>query len=283
MNESTVVPSASELQSAYKAIKGAKVPSIPDILLKLNEEFAKPEPDNNAIVELVLQEQTLTGNIIKTVNSAAYGLQQTVESIPHAVSLLGLKKLKNLVLSALVMQHMNARTPVARQIWEDSLEVAKAALVISNSVDGLAPDEAYLAALLQDCGAMLMAEKWPDYERVWRNSGAQPISIMQMENHRYGANHAVVGYLFGRHWKLPERINQAIYAHHSASCGHIEDASLRALVATLKLANCLVNGRYLDDASALMERVQYLARARAELMMDRAEYEMLARDAATGF
>jgi HD-like signal output (HDOD) protein len=283
MSEPSSIPTPEELRRAYAATKGAKVPSIPDILVKLNNELARPEPRNQYIVELILQEQSLTGTVLKTVNSAAFGLAQEVNSVAHAATLLGIGKLRNIILGALVQQHMKARSPLALQIWQDSLEVSKAALIIANMVDGISPDEAYLAGLLHDCGAMLMAEKWPDYEQAWSLSGSQPINMPAMEERRYGTKHTVVGYLFGRHWKLPERINQAIYGHHVATCSHISDNSTRALIAALKLANTLVDGRYLDDGNLFLERIQYLSRARSELMMDPADYELLAREAAAGF
>jgi hypothetical protein len=51
-------------------------------------------------------------------------------------------------------------------------------------------------------------------------------------------------------------------------CNEIDDPQLRALIAILKIAYLLVLEKYLHDGSFSLERVQYLAYAKKELMLD---------------
>ena len=64
------------------------------------------------IADLIEKDTVLAGNILKLVNSALYGLAGTVNSIRHAVSLLGITKLRNAALSMSVARMWNqVKTP----------------------------------------------------------------------------------------------------------------------------------------------------------------------------
>jgi HD-like signal output (HDOD) protein len=245
-----------------------QVPAVPDILVELGSELSRENPDTGRISSLVAKDQATTGLVLKTINSSAYGIQQPVESISQAVVLLGLKQVHHLVIGAVARKQLQVRSPLGKQIWQDSLDAGEACLRIASMVHGVFPDEAYLVGLLHDCGALLMAEKWSEYVDAWHLRDTFPIGVTRAEQRRFGTHHAVVGYLFVSHWKLPERICQAIYGHHLPACAGIGDSSVRALIATLKLADALVAGTRLAGSSGSLERVQYIAGARDELMLD---------------
>jgi HD-like signal output (HDOD) protein len=282
MNAQMPEPNSEELRAAFDASKGIRVPPVPEMLLALRKELSAPEPNAQRIAALVAKDQAVAGQVLKTVNAPAYGQRQPVPSIAQAVILLGLTEVHNLVLAALAQQQLQVRSTLGRQIWHDSVETARAAMHIAARVDGVAADESYLLGLLHDCGALLMAEKWPDYASAWDLRGSYPIGMIENEKRRFGTHHAVIGYLFARHWKLNADMCRAIYAHHQPLCASFDDHHLRALVANLKLADMLVSAARMGAEDSL-ERVQYLAGACHELMIDAEVLEELRRDAALGF
>ena len=261
-------PTEQELKQAYQVIKGDQIPSVPDILVSLYAELEKSEPNSRYVSELVAKDQAITGKVLKAVNSPKFGLQQPVESISQAVVLLGLGQIRNLVTAATFHSRMQARSPTARQIWQDSLNVAQVAMHIAYHIEGLSQDEAYLTALLHDCGALLLAEKFPLYEQINTMENEYPVALVDKEIQHLGTSHSIIGYLFASHWKLPRLTCQAIYLHHALKCEGIGDSRLRALIATLKVAHALVKERSLPEASFSLERIQYLAYAKKELLLD---------------
>lgn len=152
-------PNETELKAAYMVIKGSQIPTVPDVVLDLNKELEKADPQTERLISLISHDQALTGALLKTVNSAQFGLEEKVNSIAQAVVMLGLKQLRNLVAGSALLSAFQVQTPAAREIWRQSLEIATVAVRIANTVDGIDPDAAYLAALLHDSGAMLLAEK----------------------------------------------------------------------------------------------------------------------------
>ncbi len=277
------IPSEQELRVAFAFLKGTKIPSVPDIVRKLQAELSAPQPDMDRIIEWVSQDQAITGRVLKTINCAQYGMARTIESISQAVVLLGLEQLRNLVVGAAFENSLLIRSPVAKKIWKDSVDMAKAAMRVAWNVDGITADEAYLLGLLHNSGALLLAEKYAEYESLIESQVVIPISMLDRENRQFGTNHAAIGYLFAKHWKLPERHCLAIYLHHSSSCKTLEDPQLRALVATLKIANHVINQRDQGMGDLSFESIQYLAQARNELMISQDTLDDLRQEATLGF
>lgn len=268
MTANSLIPSEAELKQAFKVIKGERIPSVPDVLVNLFAELEEDEPDIAVISEFVSRDQAITGQVLKTVNSPLFGLNQPVESIQQAVVILGLEQIRNLVIAAAFQSSMQAMSPAAIQIWRDSLNVAQVAINIAYHIRDISQDEAYLAALLHNCGAMLLAEQFAQYGQLIDFENEYPVTLINREMQLLGTNHVVIGYLFARHWKLPEKVSQAIYLHHSLKCDEIEDAKLRALIACIKMANLLVREKYLADDAFSLERIQTFTYAKKELMLD---------------
>jgi HD-like signal output (HDOD) protein len=139
-------------------------------------------------------------------------------------------------------------------------------------------DQAFLAAMLQDIGKLVLAAEMPqqfsDYERRRPES---LIDVEQLEQEIFGATHAQVGaYLVGL-WGLPDPIVEAIAYHESPSgCvdtdfgvfGLVHVASRLALgldvndVADQRLG---IDARYLARAGALDRWSSWSAIARSSL------------------
>ena len=262
-------PPEQELRAAYTFIQNSPFPSIPDVVNKIAEEFSRPEPDLSRLIGLINSDIALAGLVLKSINSAGYGYEN-IESVQQAVVLLGLNKVKNLVMASYVRHYLPTRSTFAKRIWEDSTEVANLAVRIAAELFDVPLDEAYIAGLMLDCGAIFVAERMLEkYDAVFQMRHERPMSINRIEDYRIGINHSAIGYLFARHWRLPERVCLAIYLHHGTSCEKIDDAPLRSLLAVVKLADYLVmkvhTGIELDHS---MEQIQHIARLKGELMID---------------
>jgi HD-like signal output (HDOD) protein len=280
MNDANLYPTETELRVAYTVIKGSQIPTVPDVMLDLNKELQQENPRTERLVSLISQDQALTGALLKTVNSNDFGLKEKVDSIAQAVVLLGLKQIQNLVASSAFLSAFQVKTQTARDIWEHSLEVATVAMRIANTVDGVDPDTAYLAALLHNSGAMLLAEKLPNYETVFASQIRFPVNVLALEERQFGTNHALISYLFAKHWQLPDEICLAICQHHQVSCKKIDDANIRALIAILKLANAITDTKHIGSEDATLEQIQYVGNAKRELMISEELFAELLQDAA---
>jgi HD-like signal output (HDOD) protein len=154
---------------------------------------------------------------------------------------MGLDNLYNLVVSA-ALKNMFGTKGLVKDIMDNSVDVAFCMADISDWVDGVTREEAYMLGLFHNVGAMMLAAKGDEvYESIFRNSMSRPLSTIDKEEQFYGSNHAMIGVLIGKKWHLPVNMLSAIMLHHNAQCSQIKNDHVRAMVAMIKIANAMVS------------------------------------------
>ena len=237
----TLYPPKTDLETAFQLVRKAKVPQIPDIVLALKRQLARPEPDIRSVSDLVAKDIAITGQLLKTINSPAFNPRSKISSVQQAVSMLGIKRLANLVTAEAITRMLQGMDGAVRVIWETIMEEARVTAAIARVVKTVSADEAYLFGIMHDVGCLIFGSAASGYGPEWiLRSNVSPKSLLAYEIDSLGIDHATVGFLLARHWQLPEQIALAIYHHHDDGYIPGEDHKVRTLVAMLKLAHYLV-------------------------------------------
>jgi len=196
------------------------LPSLPHVYLQLNEELRCSEPSLQRIDELIGADMAMTAKILKLVNSAFFCLPCEISLASHAVKLLGLDTLRNLVLTAHVFEQFQSPLLTAddmQQISDHSLAVSNSArkIALLENADQHTQDESFTAGLLHDAGKLILASTLGEqYGKVLEHSAKADIGLYAAECELLGCSHAEVGaYLFGL-WGLPSTIVEAVAWHH---------------------------------------------------------------------
>ena len=79
---------------APEPVKGKKIAGNKLLLLQLLSELHSPDASPARLEEIAIKDAQLTWRILRTVNSAAMGLRREVNSISHAIALLGLDEIR---------------------------------------------------------------------------------------------------------------------------------------------------------------------------------------------
>ncbi len=110
------------------------------------------------IVAALARDPAFVAQLIRTANSALYAGKPKVDNVNAAVSRLGYKMLRNLVVSAALAQLAMPKQPQLRRLldefWQHSREVAATSYVLAKSQKHLNPDHALLAGLIHDIGRL---------------------------------------------------------------------------------------------------------------------------------
>jgi HD-like signal output (HDOD) protein len=125
--------------------QAAHVESLPSLSPILERAVRLTEADEASaaeIADLIGSDPSLAAQVLRLVNSAAYGLQHRVASIRQAVVLLGFDVIKGLLLGAAVFDIM--QETMAR-LWAHSMGCALVASTISRRAMYAAPEEVYAA------------------------------------------------------------------------------------------------------------------------------------------
>lgn len=260
-------PNEKELKRAFQAIQGITLPKIPEVVLALQQELTKVMPDLGKVGEVLGTDVALSGLVLKTVNSASYGLPRKVESISQAAILLGLNTLRDVVLAMALKQALGEESEFDVALWRIAKGNAFGATAMARSIEGVSVESAYLNGLFHDAGALILAKKDPDYQELYIHGLSSPVSALAEEERRYGTNHVVVSFLLAKHWELPDPVCSAIYHSHVEECGEIEDPETRTLVAIQKVTGSSVSHMVFPGLEFGDEGARALASAYTELIV----------------
>jgi len=214
-------------------------------ILQITEDPASTANDLNQVITL---DPVLTGKVLRLVNSAYYSLSNHVTSIVKAIVMLGINTIKNLAVSTAVLGTMGSIKQQKKGLnmdgfWRHSLAVGVTAklIAIRMNVDSRMRDEYFISGLLHDVGKIVLNQQFPDpYLDCICESDRRQVPSWKVEQEQFGMDHAHVGALVAKKWKLSGPLAESIAYHHTPlDCG----ADARQVVYTVSVANafCVLN------------------------------------------
>jgi len=222
-------------------LRGIDIPPRPAVLEDLDAELRKEDPDQRIIARLISRDVALSGLVMQVANSPAFFTGREVDSIIHALTVLGMRQMFNLVVTQLLKMALVGKPEVPMdRFWDSSAVTARVAAELARRLGCMKPDMAYTFSLFHDCGIPLLMKRFKGYRDVLGQANAADNEVFTaVEEARLDTDHAVVGYFLARRWKLPEYVVQGILMHHDydALNGASEvKPELQALVALNALA-----------------------------------------------
>ena len=220
--------------------KGIKLPPQPAVLEELNHLLRRGVSDVRILARSISQDPGIVAALFKVAQSSAFASLQPLESIEHVLQAIGIKQTYNIVQAVSLVNAVPAKhnAKAFEAFWVRSRAVAQLAMLVAEervSVCNIFPDQAYLAGIFHDCGVPMLLERFPDYCAALRTGTGQWIDVIA-EDQRLDVDHAVVGHLIARHWRLPDFIAEAVLKHHEMPPADTGGAA-RSMVAILQLAN----------------------------------------------
>lgn len=218
----------SDFKRTRKLIKGLAVPTRPSVLLEAIKALNAFAPDPAEAIRAISRDLALSGAVLKAANTELFDLERKVGSIERAVTLLGLKETRKAATKLLMEAPLVGRESEIQKLRRRSAAMgrltAHLAVVLPKSAAQFqsgylplaTPGEAYAAGLLHDAGMALLMQRFGEYAQVWTSAkGSRTLSGVEMEQERFGTDHALAGYLLAESWNLPESLCRVIRDHHA--------------------------------------------------------------------
>lgn len=143
---------------AYFSKEQCELPSLPDLALKIGKAIDDPNNANEDIARLIQLDPSLTARLVSVVNSAAFGGINKISSINQATARLGRKKVRSLVYSCLLKSIFKINSSALKRhmetLWQHSVHVAALSFVLGRETPGIDSEQALLAGLIHDIGAV---------------------------------------------------------------------------------------------------------------------------------
>ncbi|MCH6580394.1 MAG: HDOD domain-containing protein, partial [Nitrospinae bacterium] len=192
--------------------------SLPKIYFELQEALNDPDKTFQDIGDIISCDPALTARLLKIVNSPFFGFPSGIETISHAISIIGMNQLTDLALATLVIYQFQGIPNSLfnmQKFWRHSMACGVAARSIAEFRGEKNVERFYLAGILHDIGQLVILKKEPALARdAFFRSKEQQENIYQSERELMGFDHADVGGELLKAWELPPRLVEAVAFHH---------------------------------------------------------------------
>lgn len=133
------------------------VPQVPEVVRMLITQLTDPNAKFDDIAKNVEKEQVISMKVLRLVNSAHFGLSKKIGSIDDAVVMLGLAKLKTLVIaSGIVSSIPDIPNFSIKEFWAESFRTATYAKWLAEEVKLDNCDIVFTAGLISGLGTVLL-------------------------------------------------------------------------------------------------------------------------------
>jgi len=244
----------------------ADLPPFPVVALRALQMVSNSENGLQELHEVIRTDQAFSTELLRITNCPLFGIRTQVKSTMQAVTLLGFKRVKAVVLTIGMRTYLGSslKIPAIRTCWRHSLacamlseELARASSpgAPGNASEGLivrpkgnAPspqqaadpgavsavnpelnkDVAYTAGITHDLGRLALAVVRPqEYAELLRTTGDGSRDLLQREHDAFGLDHSEFGGALGLAWNFPPELIEVMTLHHAA----VEGARMDLLTA----------------------------------------------------
>ncbi len=194
------------------------LPPMPHLASKMLQILSDPESSVDELTAVLGQDQSIMATLIKVSNSALYRTGEEITTLNKAVTRLGFKTIRSLVLTATthsLFPKNNAKLEVMSQsLWQHSKECGLASRRAAEFIKFSDPDEAFMAGLLHDIGKLTFLLKYTEsYNRIGEMQRKGVVSV-DAEKEVLGFDHTEAGGILMDKWKIPGNLSSCVKFHH---------------------------------------------------------------------
>ena len=224
------------------------LPPMPTVAVKCLEIIQKTDFNMAKIADLIETDPILAARLMRTVNSAGMATKAPATNLQSAVTRLGQKNLRTVLLEASVGSVFESRDKrigeAAKAVWQHSVAVALLARDIGILLGIGDPEDAYLTGLLHDVGKPVLAILLLEAEKQVTIRTTKPWIGSEEWMKCLQRSHRPVGVALSKRWQLPTSVVNAI---EQCSDYDSEDRHSVANIVRFSNAICKQQGLYMGD------------------------------------
>jgi len=193
------------------------LPALPLAVTQFVQKSNDPKAEIKDLAKIIETDSGLTIELLKYVNSAFIGLRTKAGSVVHALSLLGLRPSKNLLITVGTKGAVQSRqSKLINQgvFWNAALQKALFAQEVAALLK-TEQDVAFAGALLQDYLLPVVTnELYDHYLEFIKTRDRAAVDMSDFEQATFGWDHSLAGAYLAQRWKLPDDLVGCILFHH---------------------------------------------------------------------
>lgn len=217
-------------KSRFEEIKASGLlPSPKGVALAVMQLAQDERTTNAAIARTIKADPALSGRLVKAANTAQFGRQRAVASVPDAIVVLGLNTVRQLALGfSLVSEYRSGRCRAFDYecFWAHSLIKALAMQTIATHVRIAVPEETFLVGLLSGIGRLALASVYPqEYDELLADPECVGGALIAAEKQRFATDHRELTAGLLTDWGLPRVLIDPTLHHELPASAPFEPGS----------------------------------------------------------
>ena len=214
---SSTVSVQQEIDQARQAgpLRHIAIPPCPTLLMRLRDALAHAEPDLQEVATIASHDVAMSAALIQRANSPAYAGAGSVSTVGLAMTRMGLDETARAMTEFLVRGALPVHSKQLERFWERSSRRAIAMSYIARQLPGLPVDLAHAHGLFCHAGLPVLLQCVKGYGATLMEADMrQDRSPVATENANHRTDHAVVGALVCRVWRLSPTLVASVRLHH---------------------------------------------------------------------
>ena len=202
---------------ALMAALSEGLPTLPAYVFELNSLLTATPVNLKRVVDVIMTDPSLTAQVLRLCNSALMGFRERVTKIQNAVILVGTERLRTMVLTCSLVEYVCRRiaSEDIQSFWQHCFLTAALSERLARGIAFLQPEQAYLAGLLHDIGALpLMVVTSAESQKVESTATIGWGESLELEREHFGTDHCEVGHWIGVSWNFSPDLLEVMVGHH---------------------------------------------------------------------
>jgi len=196
----------------------ASLVSLPEVCIQVNSMVDDERSSAADIARVISQDPGLTARLLKIANSSFYGFPSKIDTVSRAVTIIGTRELRFLVLAASAVRsfdRISSDDIDMASFWRHSVYCGVIARLLAARCRVLHSERLFVAGLLHDVGRLILLSRIPDLVQVMHFRAQQAGEPMfEAERDVFDTDHGEVGAELMKRWRLPASLQSAAAYHH---------------------------------------------------------------------
>ena len=193
---------------------------IPQVALKVMRMIDEDLYEIDDLIEEIRKDQVISAKTLQLCNSAMFSTRKQIESLEHAVIMLGQKWLLKLVVSASINNFFDqcgmGYSLCKGGIFHHAIGTAILSEKLADFAGVTSPSVAYTAGLLHDIGKVALDQYVSAaFPLFYRQLNEKEQNLLEIETDLLGNDHTSIGGDLAESWAFPESLVEAIRYHHA--------------------------------------------------------------------
>lgn len=237
------------------------LPTLPVVAQQILKLISTRNWSMSKISDVITRDQAIAAKVIRLTNSAFYGLRSRITSIKHAIVILGLNTVKNLVIGVSVVNTFEDSAQASifnrEQFWMHTFSTAMGAKLIAKHLQKSNEEDYFLAGLLHDIGILAIDQfLHQEFMEILKRSLQDNADFLASEMDVLGMSHAGVGGFIAKKWNIPDFLTHSIRYHHTPESFPYEVESSSSHISVIHVADVMAQktgvGKFIENFNPLL-------------------------------